>query len=317
MARSFPNRRLAASMLAVVLPTAGAASDGGLRLDFDAPATAARGWISLGYQATASKGSLDAGGDQFPFLSELETNSHSMIVSVDYRLDPRWSVHASLPYVRKRAQNDPGSHDPTALASPRPASEFIDDGSYHSTWQDWQLGVTYHAALAGFEVRPHAVVTYPSRDYVFFASAAAGQRLARFRLGFDVSRRIGMSNAHYGFGYSYELVERILDRNLDKQHLRLTTRYDFSPELSASLFGNARRGNGAIPSDFFRDRPLGNERWYQHDRLLRQNFGFAGVGITWRLDPRWALFGARSWMVWGDSIHDVTYAYEMQLSRAF
>jgi hypothetical protein len=292
---------------------AGAAGTG---LDLGSPEPA-RGWITVGFQALRSEGSLDGGGDDVPFLRDLTTDTRSLMLSIDYRLNQRWSLHASLPYIRKRSRNDPGAHDPTALAQPRPASEFIDDGSYHGTWQDWQLGATYHTELRGFDLRPHAVLTYPAQDYVFFASAAAGQRLARLRLGFDASRRLGASNFHYSAGYSYELVERVLGYNLDKHHLRLSGRYDLSPALSASVFINGRRGHGGQPSDFFADRPQGNERWYQHDRLLRQNFGLAGVGATWQFDERWALSGSRSWMVWGDSIHDTDYAYELLVRRGF
>jgi hypothetical protein len=288
----------------------------GTGLDLASPAPA-RGWITLGFQALRSEGSLDGGGDDLPFLRDLSTDTRSLMLGIDYRLNQRWSLQASLPYIRKRSRNDPGAHDPTALARPRPASEFIDDGSYHGTFQDWQLGATYHTTLAGLDLRPHVVLTYPAQDYVFFASAAAGQRLARLRLGFDASRRWGSSNAHYAAGYSYELVERVLGYNLDKHHFRASGRYDFSPALSASVFVNARRGHGAQPSDFFADRPQGNERWFQHDRLLRQNFGLAGLGATWRLDERWALSASRSWMVWGDSIHDTDYAYEVLVQRAF
>lgn len=289
---------------------------GGSVLDLGSPEPT-RGWMTVGFQMVRTEGSLDGGGDDLPFLRNLATDTRSLMLAIDYRVSARWTLHASLPYIRKRARNDPGSHDPTALNPPRPASEFIDDGSYHGTWQDWQLGATYHTALAGFDLRPHAVVTYPSSDYVFFASAAAGQRLARLRLGFDASRRWGASNFHYSGGYSYELVERVLGYNLDKHHLRLSGRYDFSPSLSANVFVNGRRGHGGQPSDFFADRPQGNERWYQHDRLLRQNFALAGLGATWQLDQRWALAASRSWMVWGDSIHDTDYAYEVLLRRGF
>lgn len=277
----------------------------------------ARGSISLGYQTFRSEGSLDGGGADIPFLRNLVTETQSMTLSVNYRLAERWSLYASLPYIRKRALNDPGAHNPDALAEPRPDSEFLDDGRYHGTWQDWQLGVSYHTRWGAFDIHPHAVLTYPSRDYTFFASAAAGQRLTRFRLGFDASRRLGRSNFHYSAGYSYEFVERVLDTNLDKHHFRLSGRYDFSPQLSATVFASGRRGHGLEPPAFFREHMLGSERWYQHDRLLRQNYAFAGIGATWRFNETWSVSGSTSRMVWGNSIHDVEYAHEVQLTRAF
>ncbi len=280
-------------------------------------APANRGWITVGVQMVHTQGSLDDSGSGVPFLRTLETDTRSMTLGLNYRLGERWLLHASLPYIRKRAVNDVGMHNPLALAEPRPDSQFLDDGAYHGTWQDWQLGVTWLTQVAGFDIAPHAVLTYPSRDYTFFASAAAGQRLTRLRLGADVSRRLGRSNFHYSAGYSYEFVERVLGNNLDKHHFRLSGHYDFSPQWSMNAFVNRRRGQGGVPSDFFAEAGRGSEIWYQHDRLLRQNHGFAGVGATWRFNETWSIAASTSRMVWGDSMHDVRYAHELRLTRGF
>lgn len=297
----------------------------GLAADFDPPSglldpgapEPRRGLLTLGLQAVHTRGSLDGSGSDIPFLARLETDSRTLILGVDYRFAPRWSVQASLPHIRKRAVNDPGAHDPTALADPRPASEFLDDGRYRGTWQDWQIGLTYHTEMAGFELRPHAVLSYPATAYRFFGSAAPGQRLARLRLGFDASRRLGRSNLHYAFGYSYEFVEEVLDTHLDRHHLRLSVRYDFSPTWSASVFAVGRRGHGRDPGVFFAERGRGSELWFQHDRLLAHNHGLAGIGASWRFHENWWLAASTSRMVWGDSIHDIRYAHEVRIARAF
>ncbi|CAN5672334.1 hypothetical protein BH23PSE2_BH23PSE2_08770 [soil metagenome] len=312
-------RTLAAAALATAAAGPCLANDApapGTASAFDAP-RASRGSISLGFQAVHTQGSLDSSGGDLAFLRDLTTDVRSMTVAVDYRLDERWSVNASLPFISKRAVNDIGAHNPALLAQPRTDSQFLDDGRYHGTWQDWQLGVTYHTRLGGFNVRPHAVLVYPSHDYTFFASAAPGQRLKRLRLGFDASRRLGRSNFHYSAGYSYELVEKVLGYDFDKHYVRLSGRYDLSPQWSVNVFASGRRAQGLDPSVFFRERALGSELWYQHDRLLRQNYGFAGVGATWRFDETWAISASTSQMVWGDTIHDVKYAHEVQVTRGF
>lgn len=312
-------QRFAATVLAAAIPGSCLADEietSRSAYDFGAPEPA-RGWISAGFQSVHTKGSLDGGGEDTPFLRNLVTDTRSLTLSVDYRWAERWSLYASLPYIRKRALNDPGAHNPAALARPHPESEFLDDGRYHGTWQDWQFGVTYHTRLAGFDVRPHAVLTYPSRDYTFFATAAAGQRLTRLRLGFDASRRLGRSNFHYSAGYSYEFVEEVLGVHLDKHHLRLSGRYDFSPQWAANLFVIGRDAHGIDPSVFFPERALGSELWYQHDRLLRQNYALAGIGATWRFNDIWSASASTSRMVWGDSIHDIRYVYDVQVTRGF
>lgn len=311
--------KLAAAALAAAAASPCFANDvpaPGTAYEFDVPKPS-RGSISLGFQAVHTQGSLDSSGGDIAFLRNLTTDIRSMTLSVDYRLDERWSLNASLPFISKRAVNDIGAHNPARLAQPRTDSKFLDDGRYHGTWQDWQLGVTYHTTLGGFDFRPHAVLVYPSHDYTFFASAAPGLRLKRLRLGFDAARRLGRSNFHYSAGYSYELVEKVLGNNLDKHHLRLSGRYDFSPQWSVNVFASGRRAQGLDPAVFFGEWARGSELWYQHDRLLRHNYGFAGVGATFRFEDTWSLSASTSQMVWGDSIHDVKYAHEVQLTRRF
>lgn len=318
MTRS-PLSTIAMALVAALLGIGGAAAAtdaSGFLHAFETP-KATRGWVTVGFQTVHTQGSLDDSGSGVPFLRNLETDTRSMTLGLNYRLGERWLLHASLPYVRKRAVNDGGSHNPAALATPRPDSRFLDDGAYHGTWQDWQLGITWLTHLAGFEFSPHAVLTYPSRDYTFFASAAAGQRLTRLRLGADATRRLGQSNFHYSAGYSYEFVERVLGNNLDKHHFRLSGHYDFSPQLSVNAFVNRRRGQGFVPADFFTEAGQGSELWYQHDRLLRQNHGLAGVGATWRFNETWSTAVSTSRMVWGDSMHDVRYAHELRVTRGF
>lgn len=307
------NRLAACLALMAPMTIAAAEEPGGFLSASDFGAHADRGRISLGFQFVNSDGFLDGSGNTLPGAS---TEAQSLTLAVDYALTDRWMLHASIPFVRKRSRNDPGMHNPDRLVEPHPDSRFLDDGAYHGAWQDWQFGVGYRTHVLGFDLRPHAIVTWPSHDYTFFASAAVGQRLKRLRIGADASRRLGQTNFHYSFGYSYELVEEVMDVHLDKHHFRLSGRYDFSPQFSATLFANDRRGHGKQPSDFF-GRPQTTEAWYQHDRLLRHNYTFAGLGGTWRFDDKWSASASAARLIRGDSMHRVRHAYDVQIARGF
>lgn len=276
------------------------------------------GQISIGYQVAHTEGLVNQDGAHF--FDSFATDVQSLNLDVDYWLGERWSVHASLPFIRKRSVNDPGSHNLNILTVPHPESRYIDDGEYHGAWQDWSLGVEYHASLGTFEVTPHLYIGYPSHDYTFFAAAAVGQNLKKARLGADVSQRVGRSNFHYSVGYSYEFVEEVFDINTDKQHFRLSAWYDFSPQLSARVFANGRKGKGLTNADVNRIDPGPNrtsELWYQHDRLLTYDYAIAGIGSTWRFNERWAVSASAASMVWVRVNYDLKYAYELQLLRSF
>jgi hypothetical protein len=284
------------------------------------------GHISIGVQGARTEGVVTGTGIRFS--EALTTDVRSMTLGIEYWLGEQWSLHASLPFISKRALNDPGRHRQDRLLVPHPESSFIDDGLYHSAWQDWQLGVAYHVSAGRFDISSHAVLTYPSHDYVFFASAPVGQGLKKLRIGADVSQRIGQSNFHYSVGYSYEFVERIKDIpvggiqygniNTDNQYVRISAWYDFSPQLSARVFANRRTGKGLDNNEVNRiDRAQVTELWYQHDRLLQYNYAIAGLGSTWDFNEKWSVSASAATMVWVRVNHDMKYAYELQLLRRF
>jgi len=304
--------RTAAVLLALAPMIARADDLVGLDLDDPTGATGDRTRVTVGYQSVHSDGSVDGEGNPGPGV---RTDTHNLLLAVDHRFADKWSVHLSLPYILKRSIGLPIAHRTEWLAVPREA-DFLDDGDYHGTWQDWQLGVTYHGAWKGLDVRPHAVLTWPSHDYTFFASAAPGRYLRKLRVGADVSRRFGRSNVHWSAGYSYEFVEKVIGYDLDKHHYRLSTHWDVAPTWSLNAFANARYSNGIEPSDLAGKVPW-SELWFQHDRLLKHNYVLAGVGATWHFRDRWAVSGSFAWPVEADSMHRVRRAWDLQVSRSF
>lgn len=272
-----------------------------------------RGQVSVIYQQLHTEGLiLDSGVNNRGAI----TDTRSIALTLDYRLTQRWQAHVSVPYVRKRSRRDPGNHNPALLDRPHPESRFLDDGQFHGELQDWILGVSYDTQLGRFHVEPHVELVWPSHDYTFFANAAVGQRLRRLRLGADAFYRLEHSNLYFSAGYSYELVERIMGISLNKHHLRLSAGYYLSPQLSMRAFAQSRHGQGRDSSYLaFADRR--SEAWYQHDRLSRHDYAIAGLGATWRFNDTWAVTLNAATMVYGRTVHELEYAYDLQLAKAF
>ena len=311
-----------ACMLALLACAAGwhqpACADGDFSLDNADPVDAAHhGRIGLAFQSLHSSGLLLADGDN---NHGAITDTRSLRLSIDYMLDHGWELHAALPYISKRSRNDGGNHNPLALDPPHPESQFLDDGDYHSTFQDLQLGVSRHLQFGRYRLEPRATLTWPTHDYAFFANAAVGQHLKKLKIGVDVTRQLANSNFYWSAGYDYEFVEKIMDVGLNKYHARLTAGYYFSPTWSGRVFAVMRRGQGR-DSDFFGPGGFGPgcrcEYWYRHDQLSRHEYAIAGIGATWRINDRYSLSGTAGTMVWGRTVHELKEAYELELSRSF
>lgn len=282
-------------------------------LSADVSDPGSRGMFSITWQTLHSQGLITETG---VVAGNTTTDTRSVLLALDYRLDDRWEAHVAVPYISKRSNGGPGAHRLDLLTVPHPEAQFLDDGAYHSGWQDWALGMSYHADWRGFHVEPRATLVLPSHDYSFFANAAIGQNLRRLNLSVDVTRRPDLSNFYWSAGYGYELVEEILGIGLNKHYVRLSAGYFFSPQWSARVFtaGRFSQGRDAIA---FANEGRSTEFWYQHDRLSRHNYALVGIGATYFVDDRYALTFTTANMVWGRTVHELRNAYEVQLSRAF
>src|ERR1700730_2396656 len=89
--------------------------------------------ISLTYQFSDFGGHINNDGSRDRLNG---TQSHAVTLQVDYSVSDRLGISASLPYIATRLGSNP------APGFPRPGT--IDDGKYHSTWQDFNLEARYN-----------------------------------------------------------------------------------------------------------------------------------------------------------------------------
>ncbi len=274
-----------------------------------------RGRIGLTYQNLGTVGALTGTGDVF---GDHETDTHAVRLDLDYMIGDRWEAHASLPFIRKRSRGGFITHDPRILTVPHPEAPLLDDGNFHSGWQDMSLGLSYHGQWRGFAVTPRITASIPTHEYPHFGNAAIGQNLWSLSLGFDVSRQPYFSNFFYAFGYSYRFVEQTLGYNVNRQQFRMSGGYYFTPRFAARLFLDASKGRGVESADIRRlSLNRTSELWYQHDRLDLREGIIGGVGGTFQINDDYAVSFTAAKLLRGIDRQDLRHAYEIQLSRLF
>ena len=272
-----------------------------------------RGTFSFGYQYQDTRGLVANDGS---IRGATTTDTHVAFVDIDYWLADRWEAHLSIPFITKRSNGGPGAHRLDILTVPHPEATFLDDGAFHSAWQDWGVGLSYHAAWRGFEVEPHVFATIPSHDYSHFGNAAIGQNLWKLKLGVELLRRVEHTNFWWSVDYGYEIWERVLGHNLNKHHVMVSAGYFLSPTWAVRGFASARGGLGRNTDDFPIDSRT-TEEWYQHDRTEQHTYGIAGLELGYDLGGGWSTSVTAAKMVYGRNIHDLRYAYSVELTRAF
>lgn len=240
-------------------------------------------------------------------------------LELQYALTDRLTVIAGIPYVAKRYNNGPLPHDPLLLDPPRPYIENVDDGSWNSELQDFNIGAKYRLKEGPFSVTPFAYLGVPSHDYPFYGNAAVGQQLTRLQIGSSIMWYPGLSNAYYSADIGYVFVEETLGVSVNYWNIRAEAGYQFGPRITGRLFGLLKKGSGlAVPTDYpgFPDQ-LTDELWYQHDRMLKHNYLNIGIGLDWALNDRYSISSNYMEMVWKDQVNILEYAFTVSLARTF
>lgn len=243
------------------------------------------------------------------------TDTHTLFFELDYNVTERWSVAFGLPLVRKRYQGN-FPHAVAGLDPPNNTAPFLDDGSYHTSLQDFHLGIRYLAKDGPLSIEPFVSLGVPSNDYPFFAGAAVGQNLNKLDVGAGFTYVPPISDAFFRLGVSYVFVEETLGTNIDHWRINGDAGYFFGPRFSGRVFFLLKKGDGLVfPDDF--PLPRTGERWYQHDRLVKHNYMNVGVGLDWALSESYQLSTSVMTMTWGEQIFIMDYAASISLTRSF
>lgn len=282
----------------------------GLTISASGFAQESRGHVSLSYQNIRIDGFQSSIGK----LPIGETDTHSLAVEVDFELNDRWRLSAGLPLIRKRYRG-PGPHVPVALVPPS-NDEFIDDGSYHTEFQDLHVGLHYVLRSDDVTLEPFIAFGIPASDYPFFGHAAVGQNLDRLELGSLLAFSPALSDFYFRAIPAYQFVEETLGVNIDHWKLDLEVGYFFTPRIAGRLFVMFKDGDGLVfPDDF--PPPRTDERWHQHDRMVKHNYRNAGIGADYAVNEQLSLSLSVMTMIHAEQVHDMRHTLTVGMTRAF
>jgi hypothetical protein len=251
-------------------------------------------------------------------------------------LNDRWTLFASLPYVRKRFISEvPWGGDPHNPNDPYwvdfvpPDTRFWDDGNYHGDFQDFSIGVARRFVKGPWVLNPYISYGVPATDYPFFAKAAIGKNLWTVPVGMTFSFVPYFSDWHFDGNVAYVFSEEALDVNVDYWLAHLSAGYWFKPNLSVNTFLSlkyTRGGVGLLDPIFLDDGAtfppvypddFDTEEWWQHDRLIGNRNLNLGIGVDYFFSPEWKISGTAYQSIWAEETTEVDYAFTIGLTRFF
>jgi hypothetical protein len=263
------------------------------------------GTVSTSFQSVHTPRQLDGtGATGIPET----TDTQALIWHVEYGLTDKIAVHASLPFIFGR-YDGPNPH--TVGHDLQPSD--LDDGTYHSAFQDFYFGVRYGLRQSpGLAIAPFVEVVIPSHRYETLAQSAVGRDERVLLVGAAVGGFLDniLPGLHYQTRISYGIAQDVVDIRTNRTGIDSAIGYFVNPRLGVQFvqtFQYLHNGmyftfNPVFQADITGGGEITDEHWINHDRLLRGRVLSFGGGMTYALNDSVGLFAAATTMAWGRSL---------------
>jgi hypothetical protein len=201
-----------------------------------------------------------------------------------------------------------------------PHSLPVDDGTYHSTFQDFTADLRYNVAQRPVAVTPFFRLTLPSHGYEQLAHAAVGRDLREYHVGINLGRRLDpiLPKAFLQAQYSYVFVQRTLDISPNRSDLGAQLGYYLTPRWSLLALMQWSHTYDGLEVDFsIPHGGLSDEEFLHHDQLGKIRLLDAGVGAAFAVNRKMEIYASWGRTVSGANSHAHGSVLTLAISRTF
>ena len=261
------------------------------------PAAFAQAWVppggigavSISFQTINNTGHRMADGTM---LRGFDSASRGFFVDFDYAFTDRLSISVGIPYIASKYLG------PQPSLFLLPIDECL---CWNTGWQDLNATARFNLVTGTFAVTPSVSFGTPSHNYDTMGEAVLGRNLNELRLTVDAGARLDAITPRLSVSgrYSYAFVQKVLDLPNNRSNMGIESGFAINRQLSVRGALSWQRSHGGLRSTEF----VTEEQGVEFDRLLRDNFFHAGVGVSYSL-PRVDVYLAYLKYVNGTDTHD-------------
>jgi len=230
--------------------------------------------LALGFLHTSADDHLDYKGNPAAPGAMIWNN---IVSDLSYGVTDRLAVRLNLPFVISKY----GGSLPHAAVPGRPN---LDDGAWHSTFQDLLAEVRFRATQGSIAVTPFAAVSIPTHDYPYYGHGAAGRQLVEGQVGVAAGRLLDpiLPNAYLQVRYMFGMPEKVLGISHNRSQVNFETGYLLGPAFTLRVLGSWQKSHGGwrVPLDF---PPFTSPEFQVHDQLNRSDYFRLGGGVSYSL----------------------------------
>lgn len=273
------------------------------------------GAISINYQFVQVDDHIDSLGNR---VDSGQIIANSVIADFNYSLTDKLGVSVNLPFVSSKYD---GAKPHVFLNGDGTSSIPLDDGTYHSTFQDFTFQARYNVTEKPMQITPFVRAMIPSHHYLFFSHAAAGTDARRIQFGTYLGRVLDpiLPNAYVQARYAYTVYEKILDVSRQSSNADVELGYFITPSVRVFGLAIAQFSHGGIDLNTIPGpaRVSTNPTWFNHDRIGRYNSLNVGGGASYSINDVIDVYGALTNTVSGRNGHAVKYGLTFGMSYGF
>jgi hypothetical protein len=235
--------------------------------------------------------------------------THTSLASFEYGLTMNLAIDADVAHVTSRFEG---------FVGPKPHGP-ADTGDYHPTFQDARIGLRYNVVNRSFVLTPFIGVVFPTHGYETRGHSAAGRALSELQMGVNVGRDLeSFIPGTYVHGrYSYAVVERVEDLNLNRSNVEGEIGYLATRRLSLRFLAALQRTHGGLEIPIDDQYPNFHDI---HDQATRANFVRLGGGGTFSINRSLDLHADYIRTVAGNNTHaprGIALGISWRFSRGF
>ncbi len=269
---------------------------------------AGRGSLFLGYEYAQARWTLmpnDVTGKAFATytggpgnkLFEGDHYGHFQTADLDYGIRKGLAVTAHLAYVASEYTGRSKHRDQYGRLV------LVDDGNYHGSLQDAEVGVHQTVLTMPFVATPFVAYLFPLQPYADFGHGAVGHHLREVRLGAALARdlRPFLPDAYGQVTYGYSAVERQDDHSIHRNRVDMELGYFVTSALSLKGAASWVRSSGGV--EWYRTSTEFLQHRLMHDALANERSWRVGGGAGYALTPRYNLYMAGFATVSGANTH--------------
>jgi hypothetical protein len=267
--------------------------------------------VTFSYQNLLAIGHLDLNGERMEGDSGYDpTQGHGFVTDVEFGVSDRLTISGSIPYLASRYE---GAH-PHIVGGVGPIQEW-DDGEYHSTFQDFRIGIRYNVVRRPIAATPFFEFVVPSHHYPSNAHAAVGKDLRAYIVGGAAGGFLDawLPRLYFHTVVSHAWVQEAVELRPNRSRVEGELGYFITPRLSVRFLESCQFTHDGIDLLSFTPmtqgiihstgEPIAGDYRRNHDRLQRSNYLTFGGGVAFAVNDSLGVIVEAARMAWGENVH--------------